>query len=61
MAGSPPDTSGREGLSRWMCGAHNEVNKRNGKEAFYCDIEVLDARWKDCGCGGNSTTATHRR
>ena len=40
----------REGLSLWLCEAHNEVNLRNGKEAFFCDMGVLDARWKDCGC-----------
>ena len=61
MLEQPVASESRKNLSLWMCGAHNEVNKRNGKEAFYCDIEVLDARWKDCGCGGNSTTATHRR
>ena len=44
----------RETLSMWLCDAHNEVNVRNGKESFYCDMGVLDARWKDCGCG-NST------
>ena len=46
----PIVSDSREGLSRWLCEAHNEVNVRNGKEAFYCDIGVLDARWKDCGC-----------
>ena len=40
-----------------MCAAHNEVNVRNAKEPFYCDIGVLDARWKDCGCGGNKTSS----
>ena len=45
----------RTDLSLWLCRAHNEVNVRNGKEEFYCDIGVLDARWKDCGCGKNST------
>ena len=46
----PIDASSRTALSMWVCEAHNEVNVRNGKEPFYCDMGVLDARWKDCGC-----------
>ena len=55
MAEHPVQASSRADLSLWACGAHNEVNVRNGKEAFYCDIGVLDARWKDCGCGKNTS------
>ena len=55
MAAHPVAVSSREQLSLWMCGAHNDVNKRNGKEEFFCDMGVLDARWKDCGCGKNAT------
>lgn len=40
-----PDVSGREGLSRWMCERHNEVNVKLGKEAFDCG-RVME-RWKD--------------
>ena len=47
---NPVATTSRTELSLWLCGAHNEVNRRNGKDAYYCDIGVLDARWKDCGC-----------
>ena len=58
MAGRPPDASTREALSLWACDAHNEVNRRNGRPEYYCDIGVLDARWKDCGCGkANATDA----
>lgn len=42
---NPPDVSGRTGLSRWLCGVHNEVNERLGKEPFNC-AKVL-GRWKD--------------
>lgn len=40
-----------------------QVNTRNKKEPFYCDIGVLDARWKDCGCDKNATASgsQHRR
>ncbi|ORY28473.1 ERV/ALR sulfhydryl oxidase domain-containing protein [Naematelia encephala] len=44
---TPPDLSGREGLSRWLCERHNEVNEKLGKERFDCDWKNLDARWKD--------------
>lgn len=43
----PPDVSGREGLSRWLCERHNEVNDKLGKETFACDWSNLDRRWKD--------------
>ena len=49
-------TGSREQLSQWMCEVHNDVNRRNGKEAFYCDLGVLDHRWKDCGCSAKNAT-----
>ena len=52
----PISSDSREALSLWLCEAHNEVNVRNGKQPFFCDIGVLDARWKDCGCGGANKT-----
>jgi hypothetical protein len=55
MAEHPVQATSRGDLALWACGAHNEVNVRNGKEAFYCDIGVLDARWKDCGCEKNTS------
>ncbi|KAI5449964.1 Flavin-linked sulfhydryl oxidase of the mitochondrial IMS [Naganishia albida] len=45
IAEAPPDVAGREGLSRWMCERHNEVNERLGKEVFDCG-KVME-RWKD--------------
>jgi len=43
---NPPDVGGREGLSRWLCERHNEVNEKLGKERFGCDWANLDKRWK---------------
>lgn len=62
MLEHPVASNSRKALSLWLCGAHNDVNKRNHKEEFYCDLEVLDARWKDCGCDKHSTnnTTSHR-
>ena len=60
MLAHPVPSQSRKSLSLWLCGAHNEVNKRNGKEEYYCDADVLDARWKDCGCGhGSNNTTAH--
>jgi FAD-linked sulfhydryl oxidase len=47
MALNPPDVSGREGLMRWLCERHNEVNAKLGKEVFACEVKSLDERWKD--------------
>ncbi|CAD6567538.1 MAG: hypothetical protein TREMPRED_003690 [Tremellales sp. Tagirdzhanova-0007] len=47
VAENPPDVSGREGLSRWLCERHNEVNEKLGKERFDCAGTSLDRRWKD--------------
>jgi len=44
---NPPDVSGREALSRWMCERHNEVNEKLGKEKFECDWSSLNGRWRD--------------
>jgi FAD-linked sulfhydryl oxidase len=43
----PPVVDGREGLSRWLCERHNEVNERLGKKTFDCSLRKLDERWKD--------------
>ena len=43
----PPDVSGREGLSRWLCERHNEVNEKLGKTRFDCAWKSLNERWKD--------------
>jgi hypothetical protein len=34
-------------LQRWLCGVHNEVNQRLGKEAWTCDEKTLGERWKE--------------
>ncbi|WVF68935.1 hypothetical protein IAT40_003709 [Kwoniella sp. CBS 6097] len=47
MRHNPPDVSGREGLMKWLCMRHNEVNKKLGKEEFSCRVKDLDVRWKD--------------
>uniref|UniRef100_A0A7S0JH49 Sulfhydryl oxidase n=1 Tax=Calcidiscus leptoporus TaxID=127549 RepID=A0A7S0JH49_9EUKA len=56
MAANAVAADSRERLSLWMCEAHNDVNRRNGKETFFCDLGVLDHRWKDCGCNGKNST-----
>lgn len=33
----PAACGGREALAQLMCAAHNEVNRRNGKEVFPCE------------------------
>ncbi|ODN95198.1 mitochondrial FAD-linked sulfhydryl oxidase ERV1 [Cryptococcus wingfieldii CBS 7118] len=47
MGSNPPDVSGREGLMKWLCERHNEVNLKLGKERFGCEVKNLDERWKD--------------
>lgn len=39
--GNKPRVEGREGLGRWLCEAHNEVNEKLGKERFDC------GRWEE--------------
>ncbi|WAR55396.1 hypothetical protein PtB15_6B137 [Puccinia triticina] len=41
----PPKTDNRSQLERWLCDAHNEVNKRLGKELFDCSL--VSKRWRD--------------
>lgn len=38
-----PDVSSREGLVQWLCAAHNDVNRRNGKPQFPCSRHA--ERW----------------
>lgn len=47
-----PRTEGREGLGRWMCKAHNEVNRKLGKDEFDCSKwqERWRTGWKDGRC-----------
>ena len=50
---NPPDVSGREALSRWLCQRHNEVNNKLGKQSFDCSWPSLNARWKDGPADGS--------
>eukprot|EP00172_Hildenbrandia_rubra_P003053 Plantae.Rhodophyta-Hildenbrandia_rubra.ctg44508.p2 GENE.Plantae.Rhodophyta-Hildenbrandia_rubra.ctg44508~~Plantae.Rhodophyta-Hildenbrandia_rubra.ctg44508.p2 ORF type:complete len:155 (-),score=14.64 Plantae.Rhodophyta-Hildenbrandia_rubra.ctg44508:495-959(-) len=46
----PPELDSREKFLMWTCRAHNEVNKRQRKKEFPCEVKALDDRWGDCGC-----------
>lgn len=39
------DNSSKEGLNMWICGAHNEVNRKLGKKEFDCNL--WKQRWRD--------------
>ncbi|VVC25938.1 ERV/ALR sulfhydryl oxidase domain [Cinara cedri] len=41
----PPVTSSQEALSDWLCGIHNQVNKKIGKTIFDCT--ECNERWRD--------------
>jgi len=47
-----PRLESREEFGRWMCDAHNEVNKKLGKEEFDCKFwkERWVDGWKDGRC-----------
>lgn len=49
MKVTPPDKAvgTREGVMKWLCERHNEVNEVLGKDKFDCSIDNLDERWKD--------------
>ncbi|MCJ1430327.1 hypothetical protein MMC29_008245 [Sticta canariensis] len=47
--GNEPRVGGREGLGRWMCEAHNEVNRKTGKREFDCS--QWEERWRTGGEG----------
>lgn len=49
--GNAPRVEGREALGRWMCEAHNEVNRKLGKEEFDC--KRWEVRWRTGGEGCN--------
>jgi FAD-linked sulfhydryl oxidase len=51
MKRNPPDVTSRDTLSKWLCGVHNEVNLRLGKEPFDC--AKVDERWKDGPANGS--------
>jgi mitochondrial FAD-linked sulfhydryl oxidase len=45
--GNEPKTQSRGEFEKWMCTAHNEVNKKLGKQAFDCSPQSLNIRWRD--------------
>jgi mitochondrial FAD-linked sulfhydryl oxidase len=49
MKATPPDkvVNTREGVMKWLCERHNEVNELLGKDKFDCSPRNLDERWKD--------------
>eukprot|EP00965_Chrysotila_dentata_P111705 3693738-Pleurochrysis_carterae.AAC.2 len=56
MARTPVTVDSRSALALWLCEAHNKVNRWQAKPLFACEMDALDARWKDCGCAhGNAT------
>ncbi|KAL8713906.1 MAG: hypothetical protein Q9220_002052 [cf. Caloplaca sp. 1 TL-2023] len=50
--GNEPRVEGRDRFGRWMCEAHNEVNKKLGKPGFDCGRweERWRTGWKDGKC-----------
>ncbi|KAL8763055.1 MAG: hypothetical protein Q9184_001082 [Pyrenodesmia sp. 2 TL-2023] len=50
--GNEPKVEGRNGLGTWMCEAHNEVNRKLGKQEFDCGKweERWRTGWKDGRC-----------
>ncbi|KAI9676862.1 MAG: hypothetical protein M1817_006701 [Caeruleum heppii] len=51
--GNEPRVESQEVLGRWMCEAHNEVNRKLGKREFDCERwrERWKDGWKDGRCG----------
>ncbi|MCJ1480851.1 hypothetical protein MMC06_001006 [Schaereria dolodes] len=51
--GNKPRVEGRAGLGKWMCEAHNEVNRKLGKKEFDCSRweERWRDGWNDGSCG----------
>lgn len=45
IADNEPSVSSQDSLGEWLCGAHNEVNKKLGKPKFDCSL--WKQRWKD--------------
>jgi mitochondrial FAD-linked sulfhydryl oxidase len=45
--GNEPKVHSRREFENWMCNAHNEVNRKLGKDAFDCGEESLNIRWRD--------------
>jgi FAD-linked sulfhydryl oxidase len=45
--GNEPRIESRGVFENWMCRAHNEVNKKLGKDMFDCSAKSLGIRWRD--------------
>lgn len=52
VKGNEPRLESRDEFGRWMCRAHNEVNRKLGKEEFDCFRweERWGTGWKDGRC-----------
>ena len=48
----PVKAGSRSEFGNWLCGAHNEVNKKLGKPVFDCSLweERWRTGWKDGRC-----------
>lgn len=48
-----PRLASQDELGQWMCEAHNDVNRKLGKEDFDCSLwkERWKTGWKDGRCG----------
>lgn len=40
----PPTLGTRAAFGRWLCDAHNDVNRKLGKDEFDCSL--IDKRWR---------------
>ena len=51
--GNEPKVQRKEDFGRWMCEAHNEVNRKLGKKIFNCNLwrERWDEGPRDGSCG----------
>lgn len=45
---NPPDASSGPAFAKWMCRAHNDVNRELGKPEFDCAEESISKRWGAC-------------
>lgn len=45
MEKKEPQTESQDKFGKWLCDAHNEVNKKLGKPTFDCNL--WKQRWKD--------------
>jgi Erv1 / Alr family len=48
VARRPVDAASGPRFARWMCDAHNDVNRELGKDVFDCAPDNLAKRWGTC-------------